>query len=355
MLPLLSALLPWQRWGKCTPFLPLAQAWGGRGWWRGKRRRGGRRAVKGRRLRGWRGRGAGWGRVWDSGQLFLTNWWRGRRRVQGVVVVVTAGDHNCPRFHQTDSSFAQQLEELRGQKVSCTRARRLSCTTLLLCRWLAEEQRRRWRLLHHTLHPLPPHLPLCQPGEGAALQDIQKLRLFLHGGDKGETKWWKRIQLAGTKNVSNRLQLLLGKSICQKHQMPLQSTERRRVGVTLRVREQRRQPLLSAWLTSAQGGGRVCLAPPASDPNISCKSSYHASNSAPHSGATPGGYIHSAVISTNQLLRTDTTTQHAPTPSTPDLAQKIIEVFFYAKEKKKKKSHIVYLHQNSTHGVVQLC
>lgn len=70
---------------------------------------------------------------------------------------------------------------------------------------------------------------------------------------------------------------------------------------------------------SAQGGGRVCLAPPASDPNISCKSSYHASNSAPHSGATPGGYIHSAVISTNQLVRTDTTTQHAPTPSTPDL------------------------------------
>lgn len=90
----------------------------------------------------------------------------------------------------------------------------------------------------------------------------------------------------------------------------------------------------------------MCLAPPASDPNISCKSSYHASNSAPHSGATPGGYIHSAVISTNQLVRTDTTTQHAPTPSTPDLAQKIIKFFFklfYVKGKKKKKSRTLYL------------
>lgn len=287
-----------------------------------------------------------------------------------VVVVVAIGDHNCPRFHQSDTSFTQQLEELWGQKVSCYRARRLSCTTLLLlCRWLAEEQRRWWRLLHHTLHPLPPHLPLRQPGERAALQDIQELRLFLHGGDKGETKWWKCIKLAEqykwTKKINKLKSLLRKKSICQKHQMPLQSTERRREGVTLEVREQRRQPSLSAWLTSAQGGGRVCLAPPASDPNISCKSSYHASNSAPHSGATPGGYIHSAVISTNQLVRTDTTTQHAPTPSTPDLAQKIIKFFFklfYVKGKKKKKSRTLYLtplkkkrKKKATHGTGQYC
>lgn len=55
-------------------------------------------------------------------------------------------------------------------------------------------------------------------------------------------------------------------------------------------------------LTSVHVGARATFAPPASEPRISCRSSYHASNSAPHKGPTPGGYgggrcSHSAVIS----------------------------------------------------------
>lgn len=55
-------------------------------------------------------------------------------------------------------------------------------------------------------------------------------------------------------------------------------------------------------LTSVHVGARASFAPPVSEPRISCKSSYHASNSAPHNGPTPGGYgggrcSHSAVIS----------------------------------------------------------
>lgn len=55
-------------------------------------------------------------------------------------------------------------------------------------------------------------------------------------------------------------------------------------------------------LTSVHVGARASFAPPASEPRISCRSSYHASNSAPHNGPTPGGYgggrcSHSAVIS----------------------------------------------------------
>lgn len=51
------------------------------------------------------------------------------------------------------------------------------------------------------------------------------------------------------------------------------------------------------------GADRASLAPPASEPRMSWRSSYHASNSAPHSGSTPGGYgdgrwSHSAVILT---------------------------------------------------------
>lgn len=55
-------------------------------------------------------------------------------------------------------------------------------------------------------------------------------------------------------------------------------------------------------LTSVHTGARASFAPPVSEPRISCRSSYHASNSAPHNGPTPGGYgggrcSHSAVIS----------------------------------------------------------
>lgn len=55
-------------------------------------------------------------------------------------------------------------------------------------------------------------------------------------------------------------------------------------------------------LTSVHVGARASFAPPVSEPRISCRSSYHASNSAPHNGPTPGGYgggrcSHSAVIS----------------------------------------------------------
>lgn len=123
--------------------------------------------------------------------------------------------------------------------------RRLS-TVGLLCR------RRR------PLHTLSPGLgAVCQPRQRTTLQNIQEFRLLL---------------LKHTRMVFKQVASCLPLNF---EIMPL---------------------------TSVHVGARATFAPPASEPRISCRSSYHASNSAPHKGPTPGGYgggrcSHSAVIS----------------------------------------------------------
>lgn len=118
-------------------------------------------------------------------------------------------------------------------------------------------------LLRCPLHALAPRLgAIRQPRQRATLQNVQEFRLLL---------------LKHTPNVQTRLQM---------------------EGNTSPV-----HPNFEIMpLTSVHVGARATFAPPASEPRISCRSSYHASNSAPHKGPTPGGYgggrcSHSAVIS----------------------------------------------------------
>lgn len=283
LLPLPPALLggrggprSWGARGECTAPLrtPLALPQPRRncgGWGGGGRRR---RAVYQRGgLRGWSGGGGAGGVLVAGGRLVLADR-GGRGLLAGVVAVAHLG---TPCFHQSHPSLAQQLKELRGQQVS-PRLPTAVCRRGTQPRGGGGGRRRGrggsvagqplWFLLHNLLDPFAPHLAICQPGEGAAFQDIQELRLLL--GEK-----WKNLRVIMAHFMWSDANLA---------QIQITDTD--------------------DLFTSGPGGARACLAPPVSEPRISCRSSYHASSSAPHSGPTPGGYgggkcSHSAVISPN--------------------------------------------------------